>query len=353
MRRGRALLMVLAGVAVAGPAHGQRPWLTSETLLSHDSQQRTAVSTVAQYGGWVRPDITLAVDAGISHAGAPGVSTATGLAGITGTLALPSARLGVEAGSSLLLGAPAATETPLYHATARFGAGAGVSVRGRVRRERYTATVASLDTLVLVNTMELALDRADAPGWAGEVVARRQTFGDGNAVATAYAWLLAPLSRSASHSLRAGYAAAWQDAAETRWRRDPAAAAGGGPQLPGRYDPYYTPRDVVTHSVLLNGALAAGRGWFMVDGSVGFHAREAAPVLIAGSAPGGHAVVPTGPDAGPAWIHHYQRSFTPWRGALSLVTPADERTTLTASVEYGRTAYYRAGQVRLALARAL
>jgi hypothetical protein len=202
----------------------------------------------------------------------------------------------------------------------------------------------------------LALDRSAVPGWAGEALLRRESYGDDNPVTTAYGWLLAPVVRAATHSLRLGYAAAWQDAPRSRWVLDRSGGPGqqDGQQAEGRYDPYYTPHDVTTHSALVNGALAVGGGWLIVDGSVGVRATETAAVLIRQSGNTGRgSPVRTPPGQVPAWQHFYQRSFTPYRAAASLVVPTDDRTSLTLAGELGRTAFYRIGSVRLSVARAL
>jgi hypothetical protein len=357
-----SVMVLIAGVAAA-PVRAQAPWLAAETRVEHDTQERTAVAVEAQRGGFLSPAVTLALLAGGQHVIGPGLSTSTGSAGLAGTLALPAVRLGLNASARALAGAPGEGVLALYDASAALNAGAGVSLRGLARRERYTATLASLDTTVLMNTMELALDRGGAPGWAGAVVARAQTFGDGNQLRTAYGWLLAPLSRSAGHALRVGYAAAWQDADDSRWVQDagprprpprqappvqppvqpPGQPPGQPPEqqeLPGRYAPYYTPSEVATHSVLANAALALGGAWLIADASVGVRATESAPVLLSTAEPG------------PA-LSFSQRSFTPYLGALSLVTPLGDRATLTTSAELSRTAFYRAGQLRAAIARAL
>jgi hypothetical protein len=349
-----ALLLLLLGSAA--PAAGQRPWLTASTRIEHDSQPRSALFAAAQLGGYLVPSITLAADVGGHHATAADATTSAAFAGATVTLGAPALRTGVEASGRALLGAPDAGVTPLYRALARYNAGAGVSVRARAERDRYTATLSALDTLVLVDALELALDRSSAPGWAGEAVLRRESYGDGNPVSTAYIWLLAPLARAPSWSLRLGYAAGWQDAPESRWvlDRDGGAGQQEGQQADGRYDPYYTPHDVLTHSALANAALAVGAGWLLADASVGLRATERAPALIRqGVNPGrGNPVrVPAGQL--PAWQQFHERSFTPYRAAAALVVPTDERTSLTVGAELSRTAFYRIGTVRLSVARAL
>lgn len=349
----RNLTSALLGLFMgATTVHAQQPWLTAETGVEHDSQVRTATRAAAEYGGYLRPDITLALRlAGeriVADAAPSGrLHDVTGVAALAGTLSVPAARLGIQLSAGALFGAPAPagnTTTVVYDAAAGINAGRGTTLRLRAVRERYTATAASIDTLLMGRTVELALDRSGAPGWAGELVARRMGFGDGNPVTTAYVWLLAPLSRSARHSLRAGYAVGWQDSEQSNWVPATAGPVGAPPQqVPGRYAPYYTPHDVLTHSALLNAALALGSAWLLLDGAVGIRATEQAPVLIR----------TTPQPQEPPELSFYERSFTPYRGGLSLVVPAGGSTSITATGAYSRTAHYRIGSLRLALARSL
>ncbi|MDP2955653.1 MAG: hypothetical protein Q8N53_04470 [Longimicrobiales bacterium] len=344
--------LLLALLAAAAPLHAQQPWITGEVRLERDNQVRTALHAATELGRYLGPNATLALGVAADRIGGDGPDatspeTSTASVGLRGTWGFPSARLGLEVGAGALLGAPAGGDAaggaePVLHAALRRGLGRATAVRLRAARERYTATLASLDTLVLAHTVEVALDRSAAPGWAGEAVARRTDFGDANPVITAYAWVLAPLSRSTAHSLRAGYAVGWQDAAHSTWAASGVAPSGAYPQqVPGRYSPYYSPHDVLTHSALLDVGVAAGSAWILADGSVGVRATETTPVMVRATA----AAVPA--------LGFHEREFRPYRARVSVVVPADDRTSVTVSLGYDRTAYYRTGTLRLAFARSL
>jgi hypothetical protein len=346
-RSATVLLIYLASLAgLVAPLHAQGLWFRAESGIQHDTQDRTALLLDVQYGRQLWPSVTLGLEAGGSHITGPGISTNTGTVGLSASLGIPAARLGLNAAMGLTARAPDDSPTPVFEGIASFNAGAGIAVRAQAGRERYTATLTSLDTMVLATTLELALDRSDAPGWAGEAVLRRASYGDGNPVSTAYAWVLAPLSRSAGHAVRLGYAGAWQDTPESRWRPDKTIVPGGPDAAPrmvsGRYAPYYTPHDLVAHSAVANAALAVGPAWLIADGSVGMHATETAPVLFT-----------SGPPLHALELHFFERRFTPWRGALRLVTPVDGHTTLTSTAELSRTAFYRAGTLSVVVARSL
>jgi hypothetical protein len=317
-----------------------------------DDQPRNGIAGRLEYGRFLRPNVTVAGFVAVERVwsgtdrGALGTSTLA--PGLSATLGVSPLRLGLNAAINTLQGGPGTEAPVLWEAGGHVRLGAGTVARLETTRERYSWTLASIDTLILVHSWELALDRSGEAGWAGELVGRREGFGDGNPIVTAYGWLLGPVSRSARHSLRLGYAASWQDSKESNWV--PAERPGAGPgvmpgadgSVPGRYAPYYTPHRVVTHAVLGGGAVAVGSGWITVDASVGVHARELAPVLHA--SPGSPTVTE---------LTFHERSFTPYRLATEWTTPLDRTTSLVIGAAYSRTAYYGLGTARLTLARSL
>ncbi|CAN5675446.1 hypothetical protein BH23GEM10_BH23GEM10_01410 [soil metagenome] len=340
--------VVLAGIVVLmmapAPVHAQQaPWLTADVRAVTDDQPRDALLLRIEYGRYLTPDVTIAARALAERI----ESRATVEPGLTGTLAIPSARIGAALTASAQFGAPGGGIELLGDARVSRALGAGTALRARFSRDRYTATLASLDTVVLAHGVEFAIDRAGAPGWAGELLVRREMYGDDNPVSTAFVWLLAPLSRAARHSLRAGYAAGWQDAAQSNWvpddaRRGPPRGplATSPDSIPGSYAPYYTPHDVITHSVLANAAVELRGAWLILDGAYGVYATELAPVLQRG----------TGGDV--ERLYH-RRTFSPARAKLTLAVPLGAMTSFTAEAEHQRTAYFRQTGVRIAVARSL
>lgn len=339
-------VMLYAVILATLPIHAhaqQAPWLSAEMRAVTDNQPREALLLGTEYGRYLTPNITLAARMLAERI----ESITTVEPGVTGTLAIPSASVGAVLSASALLGAPGGGVELLGEARVSRTLGAGTALRARLTRDRYTATLASLDTVVLVHGVELAIDRAAAPGWAGELLVRRENHGDGNPVSTAFAWLLVPLSRGMHHSLRAGYAAGWQDAEQSNWVAE--AARRGPPRgplapspdtIPGRYAPYYTPHDVMTHSVLANAAVQLGSAWLILDGAYGVHATELAPMLQR--------------DAlGNVQLTFQQRTFAPARAKVTLAVPVGAMTSFTAEAEHQRTAYFRHTGVRIAVVRSL
>jgi hypothetical protein len=259
--------------------------------------------------------------------------------------------------------------TGALEAGVELGRGLALEVFGR--RSRYLWTLASADTLVMENAVEVGLDRSDAPGWAGELQLRQERFADGNRVDRASGWILAPVvggagsvpsdgqdggRGGASLRLRLGYAFSWADARESRWVAAPTLFWSDpgfpeilplpGDELAGRYDPYHTPRNEQVHNLLGEVALPLNRVSLQLNGSYGVHAREDAPVLIVTeSTPGS----PSGPSTVLTDRYFYQRSFSPWRLTLAASASLSPSLILTARGQAWETAFYEVKELSLEL----
>lgn len=334
-------------LCAAAPVAAQRaaPWIAADARSLADNQPRTTASLHLEHGRYLTDTFGFMLSTDVAYVSGDGASSSTVAPGGALIVAVPALRMGVVTGARALLNAPAGTVL-LWHARTDVGLGQDVKLRASAARDRYTSTVASIDTTVRVTSLELALDRAAAPGWAGAAALRRDDYGDANPVMAAQAWLLAPLARAATYSLRAGYAVGWQDASESRWvgrnvgdTRGPFAPPGA--VLPGRYDPYYTPHDQLAHSVIADAAVADGRGgWIKLSAAMGVHATELAPQQRS-----------TGRGAGT--IEFAQRSYTPYRIEAGWWLPLSDRTSITLDAEYSRSAFYNAARAHIGFLRAL
>lgn len=342
MLRFTATLILVLG---ATPAAAQRSWVTSTVRYGHDDQPRTSLLGRLELGHRFVPaaSVALTLEAerlSSSDPWPPRAALAQTVLrpGLTATFAPPRARFGVGGELARISGLPGGETAVAWKLSPSLSLGGGVVVRGTLDRDRSTATLSSLDTLVLRRGWELALDRSGAPDWAFALTWRRDDHGDDNPVTSVSAWFLAPLARSSRHSIRAGYAFGWHDAAESRWvMRPPAAAPPGGGLVEGGYDPYYTPHDQRVHSVAADAAVAVGSGWLMLNGAVAVVARELAPEYRA----------PTG--GGGAVLLFTEREFRPWRMAATLAVPTSPVTWLRLTADHQRTAHWQTTRAAVTL----
>lgn len=306
-----------------------RPWFRMGAGVRDDNQPYRRYRGAIEAGAYIAPLWAFRLEA-VPRVLQTNVDAAVGAVSVGVSGYMPSLRLELTG----RLGAWLTRDYEVASApwTAIGGLGlrlpAATTLRAEASRRRYLGTRASADTFVMVRTVDLRLDRAASPGWAGEGVARHESFPDGNVVRTAYAWLLAPLLPQ----LRLGYSVAWQNADESRW------TASSGAVGDGYYDPYFTPDRVRTHAVLAELLLPLEPTAVRIDGSYGFHAAAGEPTsAIAG--------VGT-PGRGPRFDGQH---YSPWRLGAEVVLPVTAGVNLRLAGERERTTYYELTHVALAI----
>ena len=212
------------------------------------------------------------------------------------------------------------------------------------QRDRYLNTVASLDTMVFTRTGRALLALNDPYGRTGEAALQHQLFDDDNAITSAYVWFLAPIRKLPIGDLQAGYAAAVQNATESRFALARPDQQFPATDLNGRYSPYYTPDHSMTHSLLLAATTNIRSGVTLrTNASVGVYATENAFMFVNRNNPP--------PGQPPTRRERYRRSFTPLSGraAINVVRPNDWMIAVTG--EYQRTGFYSVGTIGVQLTR--
>lgn len=217
---------------------------------------------------------------------------------------------------------------------------------GRASRSAYLATEASLSQSVMTNTGIGYLQLDHPSGWLGKAAYQLQRFQDSNSSTSAYVWILAPLVHSVPLDIRAGYSGAIQNSSESRFSlshpTQPYLPGDARFDLSGSYQPYYTPIDLQSHSLIV--ALTARPGptaAFTFGGSYAFRATESAPVLL--------AISTAVPVTTTVQRFSYSRHFNPWNAHASFSVDASNDVGVIARAEMFRTGFYTAssGSVRL------
>lgn len=213
-------------------------------------------------------------------------------------------------------------------------------------RSAYLATEASLSQAVMTNKAMAYLRFQHPAGWLGETAYRLERFPDSNNLTSAYAWLLAPLVHSSQLNLGLGYAGSLQNSSESRFAlaHPTQPFPPGDPRfdLEGRYQPYYTPIDIQSHSVI--GAVSAHPSpatTFNAGGSYAFYATESAPVFM--------PVSTTAPAAVSVQRLSFTRHFNPWTAHASFTANATADVAFTANAEVFGTAFYMATSASVGL----
>lgn len=306
------------------------PWIRLDPSGGRDTQALVRAGLSGEAGLFITPGLTLDGRASwIRFAWSDSSAhVATGDVGLRATVAGPLA-LELRAGLANWSGPAITRFTARGAATLRLGA--HTSAEFSAERLPYLHTTASIATAVLPTRFQLRVGLDHASGWMGEAAGRSDRFGDGNAVHSVWAWLLAPIVSDEASGFRAGWHVGYQDAGQSRYTSVAGASSDGAGTLPGRYVPYHTPERTFTHGPA--GALALwpnGSVALFANASWGLHAAEDAPFFFPAD---------TLPDS-PINRGEYRRSFHPLEARATLRLRAGPRTSLFLESTHRRTAFY-------------
>jgi len=155
-----------------------------------------------------------------------------------------------------------------------------LTLEAGIEQRPYLYTLRSIQKPFTETFTQAALRFDRGGNWLGKAAWERQVFPDGNAVTTTYAWFLAPLLNRWGLKVQAGYAFSHADAEKNRFLPTQAY----DPNLPdttfipGIYDPYFTPANQETHSILAVVQYATKNNWhFSARVNAGFLAEADIP----------------------------------------------------------------------------
>lgn len=147
----------------------------------------------------------------------------------------------------------------------------------------YQLTIAAAKDPVMQTMYAGSLQYNRKDKWFGKAMYEVQHFADNNQIYTAYAWLSAPLVHKKKFWLNAGYAFAWQTAAENKaMYKEPlpplAVVYNNGLQIQTIYNPYFTPLNQFVNSLLVStNIFLSSKVAIKLRGSYGFLAQADLP----------------------------------------------------------------------------
>jgi Tfp pilus assembly protein PilF len=309
-------------------------WLAVGASGGHDDQPINQGGANVDGGFFLTPLTSVTVQAGSTRYEFANANEVVSRAGATIASFVPAARMDVSLGGGMLTRRFGDGSDWTARAALGFRLPAHVALQGSFERVPYLHTTASLTSTVMTDALDATLRWRAPGGWMADGTMRRESFEDDNTVTSASVWFLAPVAHRSRGSAHVGYSFSAQSAEESRFVQwgDVILPPGQLPEtVGGEYRPYYTPRNLRVHSVLMAAMGRPSPRWSLsANGTLGVHARDDSPVLF---------VVPRGPNAD-IFRTYYRREFTPWnvRGAIEGAATESVRLALTA--EHGKTAFY-------------
>ena len=318
------------------------PWAGTTIEAAHDDQTLDRIAPTLHAGVFVTPLLSIEVKARSDwYRSGDSVSRSVQSGEISLKGYAPGLRLETELSGGLIhrsFGDPGAEWTGRLQGRIRLPS--HLSIGGRAERRPYFQTVASLSTPVRVRELTAFAALGHPSGWLAEAALGRLRYPDGNTQTSGYAWLLAPLLRRPAYAVALGYAFSAQDSRESRFvpaQPHPPGAPGSGPS--GRYVPYYTPQDVVIHSLIGNLMIQGGRGTTISgNGAWSLSAHEQATAFTTSGPP---PVVQAGT---------FRRAFSPWNARLGVAQDLGNGWSVHGHAEHQETAFYSASAGSIGLA---
>lgn len=152
-------------------------------------------------------------------------------------------------------------------------------------RMPYYTTLSSIEQQVILQHDKFSLYRPFSKVWNGELAVVRKRFSDGNKGINTYAYIMASLIQSNKFIGKLGYGFNYDDMEASRFSPvqslDEIISFGIYEDIPGRYDPYFTPEMQMSHSLLLNMNWEV-TNWlnFSAASNIGLYASSEVPFLF-------------------------------------------------------------------------
>jgi len=205
------------------------------------------------------------------------------------------------------------------------------TLSGRFERRAYFETIPSFSIPVSLTSWSFLLDRPRSDGWIGQAVFEAIRYYDGNAGTHLSAWILFPVGKARNSGVRMGYGFGLQHTRDSRFDT-----------TSGTYTPYYTPLNIVSHSLLLSLQFPAAKSLNIhMNGSYGLFASEEHVRSSTQARP----MIPGPPKSTPEIS---QRTFHPWQLRFAIdFNPAETPVQIQVEATRFETAYYQVSMARL------
>ena len=219
------------------------------------------------------------------------------------------------------------------------------TLQAGLEKRPYQYTIASLHRPLFETVSSFSLNYNKKDKWLARAAYERQHFDDGNNVNTLFGWIMIPVISTDNFSISSGYAFSYANAAANNFvpHKSLGEIMNGTPvdsQVPGVYDPYFTPRNQVIHSVIASANLKLGKAVsFGSKISFGAFATADNPVLIL-------------EKKGPQYQitrSYYKQQYHPLTGSAVMHWSLSDRLALDADYTYERLFFYTSNRASIQL----
>ena len=218
-------------------------------------------------------------------------------------------------------------------------------VKASGQRSAYTYTLASINNPFLRNRFNFSLSWETDQSWNANLGYIGEFFPDDNNVQTAFAWVLSPSLKFSVFKVNLGYAFNYSDSKESRYVSEQSlddilSNYDSTKQITGIYDPYFTPSNQFSNSLLANVYINPSRViGIKLHASVGIYSRAMNPYLYLDKQ-NGNTIINEG---------FYQEKFTPLDLGINFNANLSDKMLLNFSYQYLQTFYYNSNNFKVGL----
>ncbi len=213
-------------------------------------------------------------------------------------------------------------------------------------RALYDYTLASVVSPLMINQYGLSLGYHKSKGWSGLAGIRSQFFPDDNYVNAYYFWFLSKPLVFSEFGISLGYAFNYMDSKEDRFETKlptEQIIAANNPDviIDGVYNPYFTPLNQFSNSILANIFFNfSANAQLSAHASIGVYSRTLAP---------GFSIDNSNQNRPEVIKTYTKQSFIPMDIGADFHADLSDKLALNLSYSYLQTYYYNANQFRLGL----
>ncbi|PLX10095.1 MAG: hypothetical protein C0598_11105 [Marinilabiliales bacterium] len=211
------------------------------------------------------------------------------------------------------------------------------------KKDPYVYTPFSALESFTTQLSSISIERYKSAKWNLKAAYINEIFPDDNYTQTAYLWFLSSAMKLSIFEFYAGYAFSYSDSKESRFM--PLYSSNdeenSNNSIPGTYNPYFTPNQQYTNSVLVNLLIKPSNNVHIkVHSSIGFYSTALNPYLYYDYNNNGNLIVKR---------DFYKETFTPMDIGLDFETSISRNLILKFSYSYIQTLYFNTNNFNINL----
>ncbi|RLD88201.1 MAG: hypothetical protein DRJ09_08860 [Bacteroidetes bacterium] len=326
-------------------SHIVKPWLKGDFLFTKDSQPMSQWMP-ALSGGWYQSHfLNLSFNATYQNFLANSINS--GLSGfiIKNSLIIPKAGFKATIGAGGFYSFIDSTLNFVWSLKLDQRLTKNLHLKADAERSPYTYTIASIANPFLSNKYNASLSYETKEGWNANLGYLSEYFPDTNHVQTAFAWVLSPTFKFSVFSVNVGYAFNYSNAKENRYVSEQSlddilTDYDSTKQITGVYNPYFTPNQQFSNSLLANVFIVPSSNINVkLHASVGIFSRTMNPYLYLDKKQGRTVIK----------RDFYQDSFLPLDLGINFNYNMSNKMKLFVSYQYLQTFYYNTNNFNVGL----